>query len=326
VAQEEAKLRCRECSGSSLRDYYREAVRVPKRTHYQPAALSVEEVALEKLELRAINVGEDRRDERIEQIIIKIRTEFHEKMMAKLNEARRKYKSQSKLEISIEEDIMKIYQALIKQRADINGVKYSLDGLRMLERNRDYHARIQQLLSEIQLLKSRIEAARNTGAGVRADWDREMGAVNAALDAALARLRDLFSQMSVFAVSEDTSLDELSVFQQLLQIESGRMSVAHLPRRATVTERTSGRRSTSASGYTSSRSAAYSSSTMKTSSSYRKRDSSVDSGKGYSKAATPDGTLEYGLGVKAFEFGDEEMVSARSSRASKFLSNLEDQL
>jgi len=331
LAQDEAKLRCRECSGSSLRDYYREAVRVPKRIHYQPAAISVEEVALEKIELRAINIGEDRRDERIEQIIIKIRTEFHEKMMAKLNEARRKYKSQSKLEISIEEDIMKIYQALIKQRADINGVKYSLDGLRMLERNRDYQARIQQLHSDIQLLKSRMEATRNTGAGVRADWDREMGAVNAALDAALARLKDLMSQMSIFATSSETSLDELSVFQQLLQLESGRMSIAHLPRRATVTERSSGRRSASASVSGSrsaafSSSAAYSSSTMKTSSSYRKRDSSVDSGKGYSKAATPDGTIEYGLGVREFEFGDEEMASARSSRASQFLSTLEKQL
>ena len=28
LAQEEAKLRCRECSGSSLRDYYRDAVKV----------------------------------------------------------------------------------------------------------------------------------------------------------------------------------------------------------------------------------------------------------------------------------------------------------
>lgn len=326
LAQDEAKLRCRECSGSSLRDYFRDAVRVPQRVSYKPAAIQAEALALEKLELKAVNLGANMHDEKMEQIIIKIRNEFHEKLMAKLNEARKKYKTQSKLEISIEEDIMKIYQALIRQRADINGVKYSLEGLRMLERNRDYRPRIQQLLSDIQLLKSRIEAARNNGQAQRAEWDREMMSVNAALDAALARLRDLMSQMSGFMVSEETSLDELSVYQQLLNWETGRLNVAHLPRRAAVTERTSARRSTSASA--SMRNSYSSSSTMIPGNSYKKRDSSADSGRGYSKAATPDGTLEH-RSISSFEFSEEHIggrTSGRSSRNSGFLQGLEGQM
>jgi len=330
LAQDEAKLRCRECSGSSLREYYRVAVRVPQRTTYKPAAVAVEELALEKVELKAVNLGANMHDEKLEKIIIKIRTEFHEKLMAKLTEARKKYKAQAKVETFFEEDIMKIYQELIRQRADINGVRYSLEGLRMLERNRDYRPRIQQLLADIQTLKSRIEAAKSHGAGQRAEWDREMMSVDAALNAALGRLRDILSQLSVYGVSEETRLDEVSVYQQLLHFETSRMSVSHLPRRATVTEKRESRRSASAS-VASRGSASYSSSsTVRGSSSYRKRDSSADSGKGYSKAATPEGTLDYGGVTRSFEFPDEHIGggrgSARSSRNSHFLEGLEKHL
>merc|ERR1712002_740256 len=120
--------------------------------------------------------------------------------------------------------------------------------------------------------------------------------------------------MSGFMVSEENSLDELSVYQQLLNWETGRLSVAHLPRRATVTERrsTSGRRSTSASA--SVRNSYSSSSTMIPGNSYKKRDSSADSGRGYSKAATPDGTLEH-RSMSSFEFSEEHIGGRTSGRS-----------
>ena len=108
-------------------------------------------------------------------------------------------------------------QTLIKQRADANGIRFSLEELRRLERAREYDPRIQQLRADILTLQSRIEAARAHGAGERADWDREVGgshhtlgqftphqiaAMNAALDAALARLREVMGSLNIFATSE----------------------------------------------------------------------------------------------------------------------------
>ena len=69
-------------------------------------------------------------------MVIKIRSEYHQRFLDALNEARKKYKKQSKVEIKIEEDIMRIYQTLIRQRADINGINYSLPGLLELESSR----------------------------------------------------------------------------------------------------------------------------------------------------------------------------------------------
>ena len=94
----------------------------------------------EKLEIKDLvltaELGRSSRDEAYEKIVIKIRSEYHQRFLDALNEARRKYKKQSKLEIKIEEDIMRIYQTLIRQRADINGIQYSLPGLLELESSR----------------------------------------------------------------------------------------------------------------------------------------------------------------------------------------------
>ena len=81
-------------------------------------------------------LGRSSRDEAYEKIVIGIRSEYHQRFLEALNEARRKYKKQSKLEIKIEEDIMRVYQTLIRQRADINGIQYSLPGLLELESSR----------------------------------------------------------------------------------------------------------------------------------------------------------------------------------------------
>ena len=101
----------------------------------KPPAVHAEKLEIKDLVLTA-NLGRSSRDEAYEQIVIRIRSEYHQRFLDALNEARRKYKKQSKLEIKIEEDIMRIYQTLIRQRADINGIQYSLPGLLELESSR----------------------------------------------------------------------------------------------------------------------------------------------------------------------------------------------
>ena len=91
---------------------------------------------LDAIEVNAINLGRSSRDEAYEKILIKWRTEYHERFLKELTKARIGYKEQSRVEIKIEEDIMRIYQTLIRQRADINGINYSLPGLLELESSR----------------------------------------------------------------------------------------------------------------------------------------------------------------------------------------------
>ena len=102
--------------------------------------MHAEEVGIKELVLGSLNLGRSSRDEAYEKIVIRIRSEYHQRFLDALNEARRKYKKQSKLEITIEEDIMRIYQTLIRQRAAINGIQYALPGLLELESSRfDQH-------------------------------------------------------------------------------------------------------------------------------------------------------------------------------------------
>ena len=93
--------------------------------------MHAERLEIEAVDVRPLALGRSSRDEAYEKVVIKIRSEYHQRFLDALNEARKKYKKQSKLEIKIEEDIMKIYQTLIRQRADINGINYSLPGLEL---------------------------------------------------------------------------------------------------------------------------------------------------------------------------------------------------
>jgi hypothetical protein len=296
LAEEEAKLRCRECSGSSLREYYRGGLSAPRRSSYKPPAVHAEKLEIKDLVLTA-NLGRSSRDEAYEQIVIRIRSEYHQRFLDALNEARRKYKKQSKLEIKIEEDIMRIYQTLIRQRADINGIQYSLPGLLELESSRHYKARIRQLIGDIEGLRGLLRKREDEMGALKASWASELREMDALLEAALARLRDIMSRLSIYSVTKETEFDEVSAYQQLLDFETVRVSQPERKHRATVRTSTS-RRSASSSAYASGY--AHSSQTKSQGRvSYRKRDSSADSGKGYSKAATPDGTLDGSFG----EFG-----------------------
>jgi len=296
LAEEEAKLRCRECSGSSLREYYRGGLSAPRRLNYKPPAVHAEKLEIKDLVLTA-NLGRSSRDEAYEQIVIRIRSEYHQRFLNALNEARRKYKKQSKLEIKIEEDIMRIYQTLIRQRADINGIQYSLPGLLELESSRHYKARIRQLIGDIEGLRGLLRKREDEMGALKASWASELREMDALLEAALARLRDIMSRLSIYSVTKETEFDEVSAYQQLLDFETVRVSQPERKHRATVRTSTS-RRSASSSAYASGY--AHSSQTKSQGRvSYRKRDSSADSGKGYSKAATPDGTLDGSFG----EFG-----------------------
>jgi len=296
LAEEEAKLRCRECSGSSLREYYRGGLSAPRRLNYKPPAVHAEKLEIKDLVLTA-NLGRSSRDEAYEQIVIRIRSEYHQRFLDALNEARRKYKKQSKLEIKIEEDIMRIYQTLIRQRADINGIQYSLPGLLELESSRHYKARIRQLIGDIEGLRGLLRKREDEMGALKASWASELREMDALLEAALARLRDIMSRLSIYSITKETEFDEVSAYQQLLDFETVRVSQPERKHRATVRTSTS-RRSASSSAYASGY--AHSSQTKSQGRvSYRKRDSSADSGKGYSKAATPDGTLDGSFG----EFG-----------------------
>jgi len=142
---------------------------------------------------------------------------------------------------------------------------------------------------------------------------RELAALLAALDAALARLREMMSSLLHVDISMETSLDEVKIFQELLKLERGRISVTNNPtRRATVTERSSVRHG----GHSESSFSHHRSTTRSSTSTYKKRDSSADSGRGFSKAATPDGTLDN----RSFSFDGE----GRHSQNSQFLDKLMD--
>ena len=92
LALEEAGLRCRECSGSSLRDYYRVAVKVrlipppsflvslqvPQRSSYKPPAVVAQELALDALQLDTVSLGAPRQVE-MEEVAVRVRSEFHTK-------------------------------------------------------------------------------------------------------------------------------------------------------------------------------------------------------------------------------------------------------
>ena len=92
LALEEAGQRCRECSGSSLRDYYRVAVKVriilpssslespqvPQRSSYSPPAVVAQELALEAIQLGTVSLAAPRQVE-MEELAVRVRSEFHTK-------------------------------------------------------------------------------------------------------------------------------------------------------------------------------------------------------------------------------------------------------
>merc|ERR550534_1273238 len=86
LAEEEAKLRCRECSGSSLREYYRGGLSAPRRSSYKPPAVHAEKLEIKDLVLTA-ELGRSSRDEAYEKIVIRIRSEYHQRFLDALNEA-----------------------------------------------------------------------------------------------------------------------------------------------------------------------------------------------------------------------------------------------
>jgi len=306
LAQEEANLRCKECSNSSLREYYRGGLTVSQRSSYKPAAVHAERLEIEAVDVRPLALGRSSRDEAYEKVVIKIRSEYHQRFLDALNEARKKYKKQSKVEIKIEEDIMRIYQTLIRQRADINGINYSLPGLLELESSRHYKARIRQLIGDIEGLRGLLRKREDEMGNLRASWASELREIDALLEANLAKLRDIMGRLSIYSVTKETEFDEVAAYQQLLDFEEEWVRQPKSKHRATVRSSTT-RRSASTAAYTSSgyshssqtrTSRSSYSSSSKGRVSYGKRDSSGDSGKGYSKAATPDGTLDTSFGYE----------------------------
>merc|ERR1719464_1668688 len=182
--------------------------------------------------------------------------------------------------------------------------------------SRHYKARIRQLIGDIEGLRGLLRKREDEMGALKASWASELHEMDALLEAALARLRDIMSRLSIYSVTKETEFDEVSAYQQLLDFETVRVSQPERKHRATVRTSTS-RRSASTSAYASGY--AHSSQTKSQGRvSYGKRDSSADSGKGYSKAATPDGTLDGSFG----EFGGRNSgfleVSRRTSSEMKY--------
>merc|ERR1712115_315940 len=119
------------------------------------------------------------------------------------------------------------------------------------------------------------------------------------MGANLAKLRDIMGRLSIYSVTKETEFDEVAAYQQLLDFEEEWVRQPKSKHRATIRSSTTRRSASTAASYTSSgyshsshtrTSRSSYSSSSKGRVSYGKRDSSGDSGKGYSKAATPDGT------------------------------------
>ena len=65
-----------------------------------------------------------------------LRTEYHARFLAKLQEARGEYMKKGILEIRIEDDLMKLYETLVQQRSQRHSVRYSITMLRELMNTR----------------------------------------------------------------------------------------------------------------------------------------------------------------------------------------------
>merc|ERR1711915_759638 len=97
-----------------------------------------------------------------------------------------------------------------------------------LERKRAYQLRIDQLLADIDGLRSRI-----------GPLEGKIGGLDAALNALKQKLRDLFDMFAAFAQSRYNETNEVSIYNYLLGFEEGRLADAlhRVQRKVTVSER-----------------------------------------------------------------------------------------
>jgi len=290
------------------------------RNSYQDVT-HVKEEALYIPNLGGINMGQSKLEQERKSIEIRIRNEFLLRMRAALNKARQSYQLKyQEFILKIERDadeIMRLYEDIIRERSLKSADTKT--NLLDLERSRAYQLRINQLMADIRDFDSKIGGLEGKLGGVDADYRNKMVHLDGDLNALKQKLRDLFAKFSAFAQTRYNETNEVSIYNNLLNFEEGRLTTAQhsVQRKVTVSESVV-RASHAADitlqgGVSSGYGQGYSVNSGSTT--YKKNES------GYSSPAhTPSSVHGGGMGV--FEFGDgvsygEQRTSTNTTRSSR---------
>jgi len=214
--------------------------------------------------------GDNTRYQDFLQRIIKIRTEYDEKIKLELGKVRQTYTVKyqdfiSSIQVSADE-IMRLYEDIIRERAAKNP-DYR-NGLMGLESKRQYHVRIEGLRKDIARLDDSIRALMERLARLDGDWMARINAIDAELAALMGRIRDVMHKMRSYAEGKYTVTNEISIFDKLLSFEEQRLSSHQSQRSVRVSTTTNRGRHHSVprpSGSSSYMEQHYSESTMRTS-------------------------------------------------------------
>jgi len=279
-----------------------------------------EVIRVQDYNMNSIDMGRGQYEEEKRKIEIRIRNEFLLKMKAALEKARQSYHMKyQEFILKIERDadeIIRLYEDIIRERTLKSSDRRNQ--LLDLERKRAYQLRIDQLLADIDGLRSRIGPLEGKIGGLDAEYRGKLADLDAALNALKQKLRDLFGMFAAFAQSRYNETNEISIYNYLLGFEEGRLSDAlhRVQRKVTVSERVE-RTSHAAGmsvggGMSSSFSHGYS---VKSGSGGYKRES------GYSSPANTPSSV-HGGGMATFEFPEsasygEHTVTRSSSRSSR---------
>jgi len=215
---------------------------------------------------------------------IRVRTEYEQRMREKLDAKRHQYHSQyQEFILVIERDaaeIIRLYEDILREKF----TPKRLDALKAIWDKRGYQARISQLERDIEDIREKIGLHTQEVTRTKAWHDDELARLQAQVDALMRSLRDLFTQFTAFTNSRYSEFNEVSIYNQLLNFEDGRMAASRPKVEVKVSKRTSRRTAASSAvqgGSIISRSSY--------SSSYRRNPRES----GYSSPAkTPEGTLD----------------------------------
>merc|ERR1712012_115321 len=193
-------------------------------------------------ELHGANFDSSRNSEFIKKII-KIRTQYEEKMKAKLNEVRQTYSVKYQEFISSiqynADEIMRLYEEILRERENKDAA-YS-HGLLELESRRRYADREEKLRKDIDELEVEISGWRGKLARLQGDWEPQLRRLDEELEALKNKLRELMMTMKEDAESKYTVTNEVAIYDKLLSFEESRISHASTvsKKRVTVNSQTS---------------------------------------------------------------------------------------
>merc|ERR1712142_170646 len=278
-----------------------------------------EVIRVQDYNMNSINMGRGQYEEEKRKIEIRIRNEFLLKMKAALEKARQSYQMKYQefiLKIEREADeIIRLYEDIIRERTLKSSDRKNQ--LLDLERKRAYQLRIDQLLADIDGLRSRIGPLEGKIGGLDAEYRGKLADLDAALNALKQKLRDLFGTFAAFAQSRYNETNEISIYNYLLGFEEGRLADAlhRVQRKVTVSEQVE-RTSHGTGGFGGSMSSSFNHGySVKAGSGGYKRES------GYSSPANTPSSV-HGGGMATFEFPEsasygEHTVTRSSSRSSR---------